>query len=103
MPLSYDPWILIVVLLLVGLGLVMVYSSSAVTAQEKLGDGFHYLKRQGIAACIGFLAMAPAMRPGGPRTARAGWPPPLFLPGLFFAGAFSRIRVGGEGARTGVR
>ena len=50
---SYDPLLLAAVLGLVGFGLVMVYSASAVTAQEKVGDGFHFLKRQGIAACIG--------------------------------------------------
>ena len=46
------------VLALVSLGLVMVYSASAVPASEKLGDGFHYLERQSAAAALGLLAMA---------------------------------------------
>ena len=70
LPLTYDPLILGCVLLLVGLGLVMVYSASAVTAQEKLGNSFHYLERQGIAACLGLLAMATAMKLGYRRMAR---------------------------------
>ena len=43
---GFDPLLLGAVLALVALGLVMVYSASAVTAQEKLGDSFYFLKRQ---------------------------------------------------------
>jgi cell division protein FtsW len=43
---AYDPVLLAAIFGLVGFGLVMVYSSSAITAQDKLGDGFFFLKRQ---------------------------------------------------------
>jgi len=72
--LSYDPILLGAVLLLVGFGLVMVYSASAITAQDKLGDSFHYLKRQATAAGIGLLAMVVAMKLGYRRMARLAYP-----------------------------
>src|SRR5713226_4479078 len=45
-PVRFDLLLLVSVLVLVAIGLVMVYSASAITAQEKLGDSLHYLKRQ---------------------------------------------------------
>src|SRR6266849_5667335 len=62
------------VMTLVALGLVMVYSASAITAQEKLGDGFYYLKRQAAAAGLGLLAMTLALRIGYRRLARLVYP-----------------------------
>jgi len=50
---ALDPWIVGAVLLLTCLGLVMVYSASAVTAQARLHDQFYYLKRQLVAAAVG--------------------------------------------------
>src|SRR6516164_7249835 len=81
----FDLLLLAAVLLLVGLGLVMVYSASAVTAQEKLGDSFHYLKRQAVAACLGLLAMATAMKLGYRRMARLALPLLLLAVGLMVA------------------
>lgn len=71
---SYDPLLLVAVLGLVGFGLVMVYSASAITAQDKLGDSFYFLKRQATAAGIGLLAMAVAMKIGYRRMARLAYP-----------------------------
>src|SRR5882672_6735121 len=71
---SYDPLLLGSILLLVGLGLVMVYSASAITAQDKLGDSFFFLKRQAIAAGLGLVAMATAMKLGYRRMARLAYP-----------------------------
>jgi cell division protein FtsW len=71
---SYDPLLLAAVLGLVGFGLVMVYSASAITAQDKLGDSFYFLKRQAIAAGLGLFAMAVAMKLGYRRMARLAYP-----------------------------
>jgi cell division protein FtsW len=50
-------------LLLLGLGLVMIFSSSAVIAMERHhGDPYFFLKRQGVSAVIGVTAMFLAMR-----------------------------------------
>src|SRR5215510_6131226 len=73
-PVRFDLLLLASVLALVALGLVMVYSASAITAQEKLGDSFHYLKRQGAAALLGLLAMVVAMKLGYRRLARLAYP-----------------------------
>jgi cell division protein FtsW len=48
-------------LLLVGLGIVMIYSASAIRAQERFGDPTFFLKKQLICAVLGLLAMAWAM------------------------------------------
>src|SRR5215831_2449945 len=73
-PVRFDLLLLASVLSLVSLGLVMVYSASAITAQEKLGDSFYYLKRQALAAGLGLFAMTVALRIGYRRFARLVYP-----------------------------
>lgn len=73
-PTRFDPLLLGAVLALVALGMVMLFSASAVTAQDKLGDAFYFLKRQLVAAGIGLAAMALAMRLGYRRLARLAYP-----------------------------
>jgi cell division protein FtsW len=52
-----DPWLLAATVALVGLGIVMIYSASAIRAQERFGDPMFFLKRQVIWATIGLVAM----------------------------------------------
>jgi cell division protein FtsW len=52
-----DPWLLSVTVFLVGLGIVMIYSASAIRAQERFGDPTFFLKKQAIWAALGLLAM----------------------------------------------
>jgi cell division protein FtsW len=73
----FDPLLLCAVLGLVTIGLVMVYSASAVLAQDKLGDSLYFLKRQLMAAGMGLVAMAVAMKVGWRKLAR--WAYPLLL------------------------
>jgi len=56
-----DRWLLLVTLFLVGLGIVMIYSASAIRAQERFGDPTFFLKKQLVYALIGLLAMAWAL------------------------------------------
>ncbi len=63
-PLAFDPWLLAAVLLLTGFGLVMVYSASAVTADARLHDQFYFLKRQLVAAAVGFVLLAVFLQVG---------------------------------------
>lgn len=72
--LAVDPILLAAVLGLLSLGLVMVYSASAVTALEKTGSGFYFLQRQLVAALVGLLAMASALKVGYRRLARLAYP-----------------------------
>lgn len=62
--LRYDPVLLAAVLLLLTLGVVMVYSASAVYAGARLGDGLWFFKRQLAGALIGLVALLAAMKLG---------------------------------------
>jgi cell division protein FtsW len=44
-------------LMLLAIGVVMVYSASSVMALREFGDAFFYLKRQGLFAALGIVAM----------------------------------------------
>ena len=59
---QYDPVIFISVILLIGLGLIMVYSSSAAIAYQKFNDPYYFLKRQISWIIIGGALMALFMR-----------------------------------------
>lgn len=59
-----DPWLILAATLLMVFGMVMVYSASAVVAQEYHGDEAHYLVRQLIGAAIGLvLCVSTAITP----------------------------------------
>jgi hypothetical protein len=49
-----DIVLLMTVIIMVGFGLLMVYSSSFIYAQEKTGDGFAFIKKQVMHAALGF-------------------------------------------------
>ncbi len=59
---SVDGWIFAVTLLLVFIGLVMVFSASAVMAKERYGSAYFFLLRQLGWAAGGFIAMIIAMQ-----------------------------------------
>jgi cell division protein FtsW len=59
---SVDRWLFTVTLLLIFLGLVMVFSASAVMAKERYGSGYFFLFRQLGWATGGLLLMIAAMR-----------------------------------------
>lgn len=52
-----DPWIILSTLMILGIGVVMVYSASAVLSYHDFGDWYYYLKRQLIFAALGIGAM----------------------------------------------
>ncbi len=62
--LRYDYGILIPTLLLIGAGLVSIYSASSFLAEHKYGDSYYFLKRQGIFCLLGlcFMIMAKNIR-----------------------------------------
>jgi len=59
---SVDSWLFTVTLLLIFIGLVMVFSASAVMAKERYGSGYFFLLRQLGWAAAGILAMVMAMK-----------------------------------------
>ncbi len=56
-PVLVDAVLVGVTVLLVGVGMVMLYSTTGILSQEKFGDSLFYVKRQGIAVAIGLLGM----------------------------------------------
>ena len=59
---SVDRWLFTVTMLLVFVGLVMVFSASAVMARERFGSEYAFLSKQLIWAVAGLGAMVVAMR-----------------------------------------
>jgi cell division protein FtsW len=53
----YDMILLVGILLLVGTGIIMVYSSSSVLAAKRFGDNYYFLKRQVLFALFGGVAL----------------------------------------------
>lgn len=59
---SVDRWMFIITLVLVFVGLVMVFSASAVIAKERYHSGYFFLLRQLGWAVAGFIAMLVGMK-----------------------------------------
>jgi cell division protein FtsW len=59
---SVDAWLFTVALILVFVGLVMVFSASAVMAKERYGSGYYFLLRQLGWTAGGLLAMVMTMK-----------------------------------------
>jgi cell division protein FtsW len=59
---SVDRWIFGTTVLLVFVGLIMIFSASAVMASQRFGSAYNFLIRQFIWAVAGFLAMVALMR-----------------------------------------
>ena len=58
----YDAWLMIVILLLIGLGLVMVASSSMAIADRQFNEPLHYFWRQSFSVVIGLSLIAAALK-----------------------------------------
>ena len=98
-PVRFDPWILAAVLGLLTLGLVMVYSASAVAAQRNLGDGFYYLKRQLMAAGVGVAVLIGMLKLGYRRLAPLAYPILLGTFGLLVLVLIPHIGFSAGGAQ----
>src|ERR1700690_2488541 len=59
---SVDRWIFTVTTVLVFIGLVMIFSASAVMAKERFGSAYEFLLKQLVWALAGFAAMVVAMK-----------------------------------------
>jgi len=80
--LSFDKMTFTITLVLVALGILMIYSSSAIRAQERFGDSYFFLKRQLIWAFLGTLAMVLVMKLEYRKWQKLAFP--LFLLSLLF-------------------
>jgi len=93
-----DYWLIIVVILLLGIGLVMVLSSSQYFAQDKYGDSFYFLKRQIKNALIGLVAMFFVMKIHYRKYLRLAWPFLIGASVLLVAVAVTTFGVASHGA-----
>lgn len=107
-----DGVLFLAVMALLAFGLIMVYSSSAVFAEDRYGDAWFFVKRQVVFVALGLLAMLAALRFGYQRLVRLGFALLLvtvvllvlvLIPGLgSAAGGSSRwFRVGSFGFQPG--
>lgn len=77
-------------------GLLMVYSSSFIFSEERTGDGFAFIRKQFIYACMGFAAMWVASRV--PHQKWYQWAPVAILTVI---GMLLLVLIPGVGARVG--
>lgn len=101
--LSYDPLLLFSVLALVGFGMVMIYSASAITALDRHGDALYYLKRQSIACALGVVAMAVCLKLGYRRFARLAYPLLVLSIILMIAVLIPGVGISAGGAKRWLR
>ncbi|HXI04532.1 MAG TPA: putative lipid II flippase FtsW [Candidatus Saccharimonadales bacterium] len=85
---SYDVIIFVLVLVLSTVGLIMIYSASAVISQRQFGQPYHFLQRQAAWLVVGFAVMAALMRMDY-RRLRNPWVAgvPLAIAGILLLGA----------------
>jgi cell division protein FtsW len=69
-----DMWLLGVVVLLLSIGVVMVYSASAIVAAERFQDPALFLRKQLFWALLGSLLLLAALRADYRRLEGWGWP-----------------------------
>ena len=105
-PAGYDYMILVPVILLIGIGLVVVYSASSNLAEHRFGDSYFYLKKQALFALLGIALMIVAKNVPCKVYAKLVYPLLLisccllillFIPGLGHkvGGASRWLRLGG--------
>lgn len=69
-----DLWLVGVVVLLLSVGIVMVYSASAIVAADRFHDPYWFLKKQLFWALLGSACFVGALRLDYRRLERLGWP-----------------------------
>jgi len=103
---GYDYMILIPTISLIALGLVIVYSASSHLAEYRLGDSYHYLKKQAVFCVLGIVMMILGKHIPCPLYRKLVYPLlllsvclliVLFVPGVGYkvSGAYRWLRWGG--------
>ncbi len=93
---SGDRFLLFTVLAMVLFGLLMVYSASFIFSEERTGDGFAFIRKQFIYACMGFGALWVASRI--PHQKWYEWAPKAILSVMVM---LVLVLIPGLGARVG--
>jgi cell division protein FtsW len=93
---SGDRFLLFTVLTMVLFGLLMVYSASFIFSEERTGDGFAFIRKQFLYACMGFAAMWVSARI--PHQKWYEWAPKAILSVMVM---LVLVLIPGVGARVG--
>ncbi len=93
---QYDIRLLFPVLILVGVGIVMVYSASSAMALKKFGADSYFLKKQSLFALVGIVALV-VLR----HTPYRIFKPLAYLIVLFAIGLLVSIKIPGIGYSAG--
>ena len=72
--LTPDMWLFGAMIVLLSVGVVMVYSASAIVATDRFHDPYFFLKKQLVWALLGSLAVLVALRVDYRRLERWQWP-----------------------------
>ena len=100
---EYDKVLFTITLILVGLGILMVYSASAIRAQEQFGDPSFFLKRHVVWAVVGLTTLIWVLGQDYRQLQR--WAPLLYLLSVLFLIVVLIPEVGTKvnGARRWIR
>jgi len=98
-----DLVLLAAALALCAVGLVMVYSSSAVSALSRTGDSFYYLKRQALAFALGIASCIGMLKLGYRRLAWLAYPALLVAVAVLIAVLVPGVGTTAGGARRWIR
>ena len=90
-----DKWLFGVTVLLVFIGLLMVFSASAVMAQDRYGSPYTFVRSQAAAAVLGLLTMIVLMRVDYRKFNR----PIVVLPAVAVTGQRTDVRLLGPSRR----
>jgi cell division protein FtsW len=80
--LSPDMWLFGAMIVLLSVGVVMVYSASAIMATDRFRDPYFFLKKQVVWALLGSLCLLVALRMDYRRLERWQWPILIVAAGL---------------------
>jgi len=93
---NIDTSMLLMTVALTCIGVVMVYSSSAIMATERFGDGFYFLKRQAVYTLVGFAVLCLATYFN-----YENWRKLAFISLLISIGLLALLLVPGFGVKVG--
>ncbi len=94
-----DPVLAAVPIALLGFGVVMVFSASAIEASQVLHDPFHFLRRQAVFACAGLAVMLGLAHVDYHKLRRFTYPALCAVTGLMLLSVIGFGHSGGGAAR----
>ncbi|TJY43373.1 stage V sporulation protein E [Cohnella pontilimi] len=95
-----DLWMIAAIIGILAIGIVMVYSASAVAAFHDYGDAYYYVKRQLVFAVLGVAAMFVTMNVDYPLWRKWAFPALLICFGLLLIVLVPGVGVVRGGARS---